>query len=75
VLIVRLENVPVLDASGAAAIGELVSRAGAAGTRVIVCTSRPDVIAMLGRARIDDRHGLLARTATYADAIARARMG
>ncbi len=45
VLIVRLENVPVLDASGAAAIGELVSRAGTAGTRVIVCTPRPDVIA------------------------------
>jgi SulP family sulfate permease len=74
VLIVRLENVPVLDASGAAAIGELVSRAGTAGTRVIVCTPRPDVIAMLARARIDDRHGLLARTATYADALARARM-
>ena len=74
VLIVRLENVPVLDASGAAAIGELVSRAGTAGTRVIVCTARPDVIAMLARARIDDRHGLLARTATHADAIARARM-
>lgn len=65
---------PVLDASGAAAIGELVSRAGTAGTRVIVCTPRPDVIAMLARARIDDRHGLLARTATYADALARARM-
>jgi SulP family sulfate permease len=72
-LILRLEDVPVLDASGASAIGELVRRAGLAGTRVIVCTARSDVIAMLERARIDDHHGLFARTATYSQALAYAR--
>ncbi|WP_375394662.1 SulP family inorganic anion transporter [uncultured Sphingomonas sp.] len=71
-LIIRLERVPVLDASGAAAIGELVRRAGLAGTRVIICAARPEVIAMLDRAHVGDHDDLFIRTATYAQAIASA---
>lgn len=71
-LIIRLERVPVLDASGAAAIGELVRRAGLAGTRVIVCAARPEVLAMLDRAHVGDHDDRFIRTATYAQAIASA---
>jgi SulP family sulfate permease len=73
VLILRLEGVPVLDASGAAAVVELVRRAAQAGTRVILCAARTDVVGMLERARIDGVDGRYVRTETFDDAIALSR--
>jgi SulP family sulfate permease len=70
VLILRLDRVPVLDASGAAAIGELVKRANVSGTRVILCGARSSVTAMLDRALGKDPISAPARTALYAEAIA-----
>lgn len=73
VLILRLERVPVLDASGAAAIVELVRRAAQAGTRVIVCAALADVVAMLERAQIAGVDGRYVRAATFEEAIALSR--
>ena len=52
VLILRLEDVPMLDASGVAAIAELVHRAGGSQTAVILCGAGIQPSAMLARAHL-----------------------
>ncbi len=71
VLILRLERVPMLDASGVAAIAELLRRAGMTHTRVILCGMAAQPAAMLGRARL----GPMTSTATYAEALAMSASG
>jgi SulP family sulfate permease len=73
VLILRLEDVPMLDASGVTAILDLVRCAGLAGTRIIVCGADPVVLAMMDRARTADEATVFAKTATYAGAVELAR--
>jgi len=66
VLILRLEQVPTLDASGVAAIAELLRRADATHTRVILCGMAAQPAAMLARARL----GPIVSTQTFDEALA-----
>ncbi|MEG8055454.1 SulP family inorganic anion transporter [Sphingomonas sp. 22L2VL55-3] len=69
VLILRLERVPMLDASGVAAIAELLRRAEGTHTRVILCGIAAQPAAMLARARL----GAIVSTASYDEALTQAR--
>lgn len=52
VIILRMRRVPLLDASGVTTIAEIVRRAGAAGTHIVLSGVQPQPAAMLERARI-----------------------
>ncbi len=71
VLILRLDRVPMLDASSVAAIAELLRRAEATHTRVILCGMAAQPAAMLGRARL----GPMTSTANYTEALAMSASG
>ena len=47
-IILRLEQVPFLDASGALALEEFLEETGHEGIRVILCGVRPDLRLLLG---------------------------
>jgi SulP family sulfate permease len=73
VLILRLEDVPMLDASGVAAVAELVLRAGHAQTAIILCGAGMQPLAMLARADIRSDGTTLISAADYPDARRMAR--
>lgn len=51
VIILRMQRVPMLDASGVIAVGELVRQAELVGARVILSGTRPQAVEMLARLR------------------------
>ena len=57
VIILRMQRVPMLDASGVIAVGELVRQADRVGARVILSGVQPQAAGMLARLR----HGALAK--------------
>jgi sulfate permease, SulP family len=57
VLILRLRHVPAIDSSGLHALGELVHRARAAGTRVILSDVHAQPLVALGRSHLLDHIG------------------
>ena len=60
--------VPLLDASGAQALGEFVEQARLAGARVIVSGVQPQPRAMLGRIGLGEAAGRISYAADYASA-------
>jgi len=62
VIILRMQRVPMLDASGVIAVGELIRQADRVGARVILSGVQPQAAAMLGRLR----HGELAKPVRFA---------
>lgn len=73
VFILRMREVPMIDASGAAALAGLVRRAAAHGTRVIVTSVQPEVAAVLQRMDLGPQSGRLVHAADYGEALALAR--
>jgi SulP family sulfate permease len=68
VLILRLEDVPMLDASGVAAVAELVHHAGRSQTAIIVCGAGVQASTMLARAYIGSDDIRLTYASDYAAA-------
>ena len=66
VIILRMQRVPMLDASGVIAVGELVRQAGIVGARVIVSGAHPQVVDMLARLKTVEP---VQMTADYARAL------
>lgn len=52
VIILRMRRVPLLDASGATTIAEIVHRSGGAGAQIILSGVQPQPLAMLDRVRL-----------------------
>ncbi|HWU73856.1 MAG TPA: SulP family inorganic anion transporter [Sphingomonas sp.] len=52
VIILRMRRVPLLDASGATTIAEIVHRSGTAGAQIILSGVQPQPLAMLDRVRL-----------------------
>jgi SulP family sulfate permease len=69
-IILRLEQVPFVDSSGALALHEFVERAERAGIDVILSGATPQLLKSVRRAR---RGHKLRRAGTYAEALALAR--
>jgi SulP family sulfate permease len=69
-IILRLEQVPFVDSSGALALHEFVDRAERAGIAVILSGASPQLLKSVRRAR---RGHKLRRAGTYAEALALAR--
>jgi SulP family sulfate permease len=69
-IILRLEQVPFVDSSGALALHEFVERAGRAGIDVILSGASPKLVKAVRRIR---RGHKLRRAGTYAEALAMAR--
>ena len=74
VLIVRLDGVPLLDASGVAALTELARQAERAKIRLILSGVGPAPAAMLRRSDLGTGTDLSAGARTYEQALALARM-
>jgi SulP family sulfate permease len=68
VIILRMRLVPLLDASGAQALGEFVEQARLAGARVIVSGVQPQPRAMLERIGLGEAAGRMSYAADYAGA-------
>lgn len=69
-IILRLEQVPFVDSSGALALHEFVERAGRAGIDVILSGASPQLLKSVRRIR---RGHKLRRAGTYSEALALAR--
>lgn len=69
-IILRLEQVPFVDSSGALALHEFVERAGRVGIDVILSGASPQLLKSVRRIR---RGHKLRRASTYAEALALAR--
>jgi SulP family sulfate permease len=74
-IILRLEEVPFLDASGALALGEFLGQAGANDMRVILCGLRPDLQSLVTRVAQDDDSSALQIASDYPTALAMAGGG
>ena len=70
-IILRMDRVPYIDSTGAAALGIFVAQARAGGSQVILCDMRPQPRTFLARARPRFAGG--GRTLTLASAIERAK--
>jgi SulP family sulfate permease len=68
VIILRMRLVPLLDASGAQALGEFVEQARLAGAQVIVSGVQPQPRAMLERIGLGETAGRISYAADYASA-------
>src|SRR3546814_7108621 len=64
-IILRLELVPYLDASGAVALEEFLAQAAAAGTRVILAGAQPQPRAVLERLHLDRSNTRVAHADSY----------
>lgn len=73
VFILRMREVPMIDASGAEALAGLVRRAAAHGTKVIVTSVQPEVAAVLQRMDLGPQSGRLVHATDYGEALALAR--
>jgi len=77
VFILRLRNVPLIDASGAMALRQLVARCTRAGTRVILSGLRPqarEILTQMG-IRPDGKNLQIAENFREATSLARAHCG
>lgn len=74
-IILRLEAVPYLDASGAVAVSELVRQAGATGTRVILCGVLEQPKGVLERVRLGVADGAVEHAPDYQAALTLAAEG
>lgn len=70
-IILRMDRVPYIDSTGAAALGTFVAQARAGGSQVILCDMRPQPRMFLARAR--PRFAGAGRTLTLASAIERTK--
>lgn len=71
-IILRMELVPYLDASGAAALREFVAQAHADGTRVILCAAQSQPFRLLKRSGLGRSSGLVLHARDYRAALATA---
>jgi SulP family sulfate permease len=69
VIILRMRRVPLLDASGATTIAEIVRQAGAAGAEIILSGVRPQPLAMLDRVRLGRNDAGIAHAASFPEAL------
>jgi SulP family sulfate permease len=69
VIILRMKRVPLLDASGATTIAEVVHQAGIAGAQIILSGTRAQPITMLERLQLGPRSGRVIYIANYTDAL------
>lgn len=72
-IILRLELVPYLDASGSAALGDFIHQAAARGTRVTLAALQPQPREVLERARLGPGSPLVDHAADFQAALASAR--
>lgn len=69
VIILRMRRVPLLDASGATTIAEIVRQAGAAGAEIILSGVQPQPLAMLDRVRLGRNNAGIAHTESFPEAL------
>lgn len=74
VFILRLREVPMIDATGADALQDLVRRCEAQGTRVIVTGLQPEAAAVLERLGLGPGEGALLHAPDFAAALEMARV-
>lgn len=73
VFILRMRDVPMIDASGAEALGELVRQCRNHGTKVIVTGVQPEVAEVLARMGLGRKDGKLHYAENYEEALAMAQ--
>jgi sulfate permease, SulP family len=69
-IILRLEQVPFLDASGALALEEFLAEADGSGIRVILCGVRPDLRSLIENLLKAQSHAELTYAADFGAALA-----
>lgn len=69
VIILRMRRVPLLDASGATIVAEIVHRASASGAQVILSGVQPQPLAMLERVDLGRKNVGIIHTETYPEAL------
>jgi SulP family sulfate permease len=69
VIILRMRRVPLLDASGATTIAEIVRQANAAGAEIILSGAQPQPLAMLDRVRLGRNNAGIAHTESFPEAL------
>jgi SulP family sulfate permease len=69
VIILRLRRVPLLDASGATTIAEIVRQASTAGAQIILSGAQPQPLAMLGRVHLGPGSAGVIHTESYPEAL------
>lgn len=74
VIILRIRRVPLLDASGATALVDVVRQAGSAGARIILSGAQPQPLAMLARVGLGHKGDRVIHTDDFAEALRIARM-
>ena len=67
VLVLKMERVPFMDATGLSALDEIVADFQRSGTRVVLCAVRPNVLAKLERAGVLARIGAASVVASLAE--------
>lgn len=73
VFVLRLRQVPLIDASGATALEQFLDRCARQGTRVILTATPPQPRAVIEAMGLDRHPALLAQVADFDAALARAR--
>jgi SulP family sulfate permease len=73
VVILRMRQVPLLDASGVSGVGEFVAQAKLAGAAIIFSGVQAQPMEMLRRGHLDDKHPGLHFVANFDEAILKAR--
>jgi SulP family sulfate permease len=69
VIILRMRRVPLLDASGATTIAEIVRQANAGGAEIILSGAQPQPLAMLDRVSLGRDNAGIAHTASFPEAL------
>jgi SulP family sulfate permease len=69
VIILRLRRVPLLDASGATTIAEIVRQASTAGAQIILSGAQPQPLAMLARVHLGPGSAGVIHTESYPEAL------
>ncbi len=69
VIILRMRRVPLLDASGATTIAEIVRQASVAGVQVILSGTQPQPLAVLERVRLGRSGAGVIHAESFADAL------
>jgi SulP family sulfate permease len=72
VFVLRMREVPLMDASGESALREFVRRCAANGTRVVLTELQPSVQALLARMKFDGHHPSLTIAGDIGDALSAA---
>jgi SulP family sulfate permease len=69
VIILRMRRVPLLDASGATTIAEIVRQANAGGAEIILSGAQPQPLAMLDRVSLGRNNAGIAHTESFPEAL------